>query len=68
MIRNCWSKSSIVGAVTMADLTQLRDYNKRIDGFDEDELTKLIKGWVAASASSIKSVRMTTSQLNATQK
>ena len=44
MIRNCWSKCTIVGAVSMADLTQLRDYNKRIDGSVEEELTNLIKG------------------------
>ena len=44
MIRNCWSKWAIVGAVTMADLTQLRDYNKRIDGSVEDDLTKLMEG------------------------
>ena len=28
----------------MADLTQLRDYNKRIDGSVEDEMTKLMEG------------------------
>ena len=28
----------------MADLTQLRDYNKRIDGSVEDDLTKLMEG------------------------
>ena len=39
VIRNCWRKCAIVGAVTMADLAQLRDYNKRIDGSVEDELT-----------------------------
>ena len=44
MIRNCWSKWAIVGAVTMADLTQLRDYNKRIDGSVKDEMTKLVEG------------------------
>ena len=44
VIRNCWSKCVIVGAVTMADLTQLRDYNKRIDLSVEDELTKLMEG------------------------
>ena len=40
MIRNCWSKCVIMGAVKMADLTQLRDYNKRIERFVEDEQTK----------------------------
>ena len=28
----------------MADLTQLSDYNKRIDGSVEDEMTKLMEG------------------------
>ena len=28
----------------MDDLTQLRDYNKRIDGYVEDELTKPMEG------------------------
>ena len=27
VICNCWTKCATVGAVTMADLTQLRDYN-----------------------------------------
>ena len=44
LIRNGWGKFAIVGEVTMADLTQLRDYNKGIDGFVEDELTKLMEG------------------------
>ena len=35
---------AIVEAVTMVDLTQLRDYNKRIDQSVEDQLTKLIEG------------------------
>ena len=44
MIHNFRSKCAIVGAVTMADLTQLCDYNKRIDGPAEDELNKLMEG------------------------
>ena len=44
VIRNCWSKCVIVGAVTMAKFTQLHDYNKRIDRFVENELTKLMDG------------------------
>ena len=42
--RNCSSKCFIVGAVTMIDLTQLRDYNKSIDRSVENELTKLMEG------------------------
>ena len=44
VIPSCWSKCSTVGLVAMADLTQLNDYNKSIDGSVEDELTKLVKG------------------------
>uniref|UniRef100_M4BGG3 DDE-1 domain-containing protein n=1 Tax=Hyaloperonospora arabidopsidis (strain Emoy2) TaxID=559515 RepID=M4BGG3_HYAAE len=44
VIRNCWSKCVIMGAVKMADLTQLRDYNKRIERFVEDEQTKHMEG------------------------
>ena len=33
-----------MGAVAMADLTQLRDYNNGIDGTVEDELTKFMEG------------------------
>ena len=33
----------IVKAVTMAYLTQLRDYNKRIDRSVEDQLTKIME-------------------------
>ena len=43
VICNCWSKCDIVEAVTMAYLTQLPDYNKRIDISTEDELTKLVE-------------------------
>ena len=46
LIRNFWRKCAIVGAVTMAEITQLRDYNIRIDGSVENELTKLMKGMV----------------------
>uniref|UniRef100_M4BTK2 DDE-1 domain-containing protein n=1 Tax=Hyaloperonospora arabidopsidis (strain Emoy2) TaxID=559515 RepID=M4BTK2_HYAAE len=44
VICNCWRKCVIVGAVTMDDLTQLCDYNKSINRYAEDELTKLMKG------------------------
>ena len=43
VICNCWRKCVIVGAVTMDDLTQLREYNKRIDRSFEDELNKLME-------------------------
>ena len=67
VLRNCWSKCVIVGAVMMAYLTQLRDYNKRIGRSVEDELTKLMEGLTCAiSVDGSTLVRMTTSRPSAT--
>ena len=44
MICKYWSTYVIVGLVAMANLTQLRDYNKLIDEAVKDKLTKLTGG------------------------
>ena len=41
----------------MANITQVRDYNKRIDGSVEDELTKLMDALEAASPGRTNSPR-----------